>query len=215
MGKRERLLQQCELFEGIEEEAIARLLPCLRGKTATLEPGEELLPQGEEVTQVVVILNGTAQVTDESGKCVISLKAGDHFGGGYACVGALLPDRVTAGAEGCEVFRFEGRRGLTTCDHSCKGHHRLLRNLVRSVAEESLQREEKLRILSQRTTQEKLLAYLRRQAQLQGSAEFVIPMDRQALADYLGVERSAMSTELTKLRKAGVLDCKRSWFKLL
>ena len=214
MAKRERLMARCPLFAGLEEGEISRLMPCIRGKSTTVAPGEELLPRDEEATQVVVVLSGRAMVTDDVGKTIAELAAGDHFGGSYACLHRPLPVSVTGVTE-CEVVRFDCRRALTTCDHSCKSHHRLMRALVRSVAEESLEREEKLAILSQKTTQDKLMAYLRRQARLQGSNEFTIPLDRQGLADYLGVERSAMSTELGKLCRNGLIECKKSWFKLL
>lgn len=59
------------------------------------------------------------------------------------------------------------------------------------------------------------MAYLLTQAKLQGSNSFTIPYDRQALADYLEVDRSAMSAEIGKLRRDGVIDCRRSHFTLL
>ena len=53
------------------------------------------------------------------------------------------------------------------------------------------------------------------QAKKQGSSEFVIPCGRQTLADYLGVERSAMSAELGKMRREGLLEVDRQHFRLL
>ena len=69
--------------------------------------------------------------------------------------------------------------------------------------------------MSQKTIRDKLMAYLSQQAKDHRSPSFTIPFDRQALADYLGVERSAMSAELSKLRKDGILECKGSEFHLL
>ena len=74
---------------------------------------------------------------------------------------------------------------------------------------------QKIRCMSQKTTQEKLMEFLLEQAKQHGSGEFVIPYDRQALADYLGVERSAMSAEISKLKKAGRIDCSGSHFRVL
>ena len=73
---------------------------------------------------------------------------------------------------------------------------------------------QKIRYMSQKTTKDKLTAFLLDQAKQNGSSEFTIPYDRQALADYLGVERSAMSAELSKLKKSGQIDTKGSWFCL-
>ena len=69
--------------------------------------------------------------------------------------------------------------------------------------------------MSQKTTREKLMAYLLDEAKRRQTAEFVIPYDRQGLAEYLGVERSAMSTEIGKLKKEGILDTRGSWFAVL
>ena len=80
------------------------------------------------------------------------------------------------------------------------------------MAQKNLALTRKIRYMSQKTTKEKLLAYLLDQAKQHGSNEFVIPHNRQSLADYLGVERSAMSAEISKLKKSGQIDTRGSWF---
>ena len=92
---------------------------------------------------------------------------------------------------------------------------RLVKNLLTLVSRKNLMLNEKIRFMSQRTTREKLLAYLSDQAKKTGSAEFTIPYDRQALADYLSVERSPMSAEISKLKGEGLLDTHRSTFKIM
>jgi CRP-like cAMP-binding protein len=89
-----------------------------------------------------------------------------------------------------------------------------MKNLLQGMAQKNLALSQKIRYMSQKTTKEKLMAYLLAQAKQQGKTEFIIPYDRQALADYLGVERSAMATEIGKLKKLGVLDTKGAWFCL-
>ena len=88
-------------------------------------------------------------------------------------------------------------------------------NMLKVVANKNLVLNQKIEITSKRTTREKLMTYLLAQAKLHSSDTFTIPYDRQALADYLEVDRSAMSAEISKLRKEGVLDCTRSSFRLL
>ena len=83
------------------------------------------------------------------------------------------------------------------------------------MARKNMLLNQKLNYISHKTTAEKLMAFLNAQAKLHHSPEFTIPYDRQSLADYLGVERSAMSAELSKLRKKGVLITKKNYFKLL
>ena len=89
-----------------------------------------------------------------------------------------------------------------------------MKNFVQGMAQKNLELSRKIRYMSQKTTKEKLMAYLSDQAKQQGSREFVIPHNRQSLADYLGVERSAMSAEIGKLKKAGRIDTHGSWFCL-
>ena len=89
-----------------------------------------------------------------------------------------------------------------------------MENLLQSVAQKNMVLNRKIYIMSRRTTREKLLAFLADQARQQNSSAFTIPYDRQSLADYLGVDRSAMSTEIGKLKKDGLIDCKDSWFNI-
>ena len=91
----------------------------------------------------------------------------------------------------------------------------MIYNLLKIVATRNLEFNKKLDIMSRRTTREKLMAYLLEEAKRNGSNSFTIPYDRQSLADFLSVERSAMSAEISKLRKEGVLESEKNRFKLL
>ena len=113
------------------------------------------------------------------------------------------------------VLLLSARKMLTVCTNACGFHNRLVKNLLQVVAGKNLLLSRKIQFMSRKTTREKLMAYLLDQAKLHGSAEFTIALDRQALADYLGVERSAMSAELSKLRRDGVLESTGSRFCLL
>ena len=86
---------------------------------------------------------------------------------------------------------------------------------MRDLAEKTVLFHERIEITSKRTTREKLLAYLLAASRRTGSASFTIPFDRQQLADYLEVDRSGLSAEISKLRREGVLDSKKSYFRLL
>ena len=117
--------------------------------------------------------------------------------------------------ENAGVLLLDCKRVLTSCPNACPFHKKLVQNLLRGIAQKNLILTQKIRCMSQKTTQEKLMEFLLEQAKQHGRAEFVIPYDRQALADYLGVERSAMSAEISKLKKAGRIDCSGSRFQVL
>ena len=115
----------------------------------------------------------------------------------------------------CTQTIFSCKKMLTVCTNACRFHNQLVKNLLQVVAQKNLNLSRKIQFMSQKTPREKLMAYLLDCAKRAGNAEFRIPFDRQALADYLGVERSAMSAELGKLQKDGILRTKGSNFCLL
>lgn len=219
MRKYKQELLDCPLFEGMEWEEITRVMECLRPKVMEIPTAETVFAQGSKPEHLWIVLRGEVEVQEEDVlghvRSVQRAQQSEVFGHLYACAGlAELPVGVVA-AEDSVVLRLDCRRVMTTCDHSCRYHKRLARNLMHLVARESLYAQRQAYLLSRRTTREKLMAYLLEEAAGQGCREFTISMDRQQLADYLCVERSAMSTEIGKLCKDGVIECRRSWFKLL
>jgi CRP-like cAMP-binding protein len=117
--------------------------------------------------------------------------------------------------EDSKLLLIDSCRITQSCSNACGFHQQLIRNLLQIVSEKNLRFHHKLEITAKRTTREKLLAYLSAQARAAGSDSFVIPFDRQGLADYLGVDRSALSAEIGKLRREGVIESERSAFILL
>jgi len=125
-----------------------------------------------------------------------------------------LPVSMTASADG-RVLLLDFSRIVTTCSNACQFHSRMIFNLLRLVAEKNLVFNQKIEITSRRTTREKLMTYLMYQAKLNKSSSFTIPYDRQGLADYLGVERSALSAEISRLRAEGIIESRKSEFTIL
>ena len=213
------ILKVCPLFEGIGAEELEELLACLGAGVRRMEKNQTLFLEREPAWFVGIVLSGRVQVLredlDGNRSIVAGIEPGELFGEAFACAGVpALPVSAVAAMEGA-VLLLDCRRVLTACSGACPFHARLIRNLLRVVAEKNLLLNQKLELAAKRTTREKLLAYLLAQAKKSGGREFTIPYDRQGLADYLGVERSAMSAEIGKLRREGVLETRRSWFKLL
>ena len=138
---------------------------------------------------------------------------GELFAEAFACAHAVSPVSVQCTTDG-SVLYLNVRAVFSPCEKACAQHKTLSQNLIRVLAEKNMQLNEKAGFLSQRTTREKLLAYLSAQARRAGSASFRIPFDRQQLADYLSVNRSAMSAELSNMQRDGLLRTDRSCFTL-
>lgn len=127
--------------------------------------------------------------------------------------GAVMTVSVMA-EEDCTVLFLNVKRILTTCSSACAHHSRIIRNLLSDLAAKNLAYNEKLTHITQRTTRAKLLSYFSAAARKSGSVEFDIPFSRQQMADYLSVERSGLSLELSRMRKEGLIDFHKNHFVL-
>ena len=127
--------------------------------------------------------------------------------------GALLNDVVAV--EDSAVIFFDVRRIITVCSSACRFHSMVVQNLFFSISQKNKTLVQKIGHISKRTTREKLISYLSEEAKRQNSASFTIPFNRQQLADFLSVDRSAMSNELCKMRDEGLLEFEKNQFKLL
>ncbi|MPM89021.1 hypothetical protein SDC9_136129 [bioreactor metagenome] len=213
------VIKKAPIFSGISEDELGSMLVCLDARTAEYGKGEYILRVGDRAEAVGLLLSGSAIVAYEDfwgNRNIISRVApGQTFAEAFACSpGAALSVGAYA-EEPCAVMWLNLARILGTCPTACAHHSRMIRNLLSDLAEKNLKFSEKLAHMSQRTTREKLMSYLSAEAQRSGSPEFDIPFSRQQLADYLSVERSAMSTELGHLRDEGVLRFDKNHFVLL
>lgn len=213
------VLFRSPLFAGIDAADVPGLLVCLQVKAVAYKKGQTVFAEGDPSGMVGIVLSGGVQVAKEdyygNRSILAQMEPGDMFGESFACAGvAELPVSVSA-VEDTRVLLIDCQRITTSCSNACGFHNQMIRNLLRIVAQNNLRMNQKLEILQQRTTREKLMTYLLMHAKRQGSSRFTIPFDRQALADYLGVERSAMSAEISKLRAEGVLESEKNRFALL
>lgn len=212
-------LQKCPLFDGVAAEDLPALLDCLGARTARFAKKETILAEGAPAKDMGVLLSGSAQVVrmDYFGNRSImaGLEPPALFAESFACAGvAEMPVSVVAGDD-TEVLFIDCRRLTRSCGRACAFHQQLIYNLMRILAAKNLNFHRKIEITSRRSTREKLMAYLQDQAKRQNSRSFTIPYDRQALADYLEVDRSGLSAEISKLRKEGVLESEKNYFRLL
>ena len=212
------MLARVPLFAGIERTDLPGLLRCIGAREREFQKGEVLLHRGERTEYLGLVLSGTVQVIREDfwgNRSVVGLvEAGGIFAESYALAGQPLEVSVQAVSSGQTLF-LNAEKVISGCAQVCGFHEQLSRNLLALLARKNLMLTEKMRHMARKTTREKLLSYLSAQAVRAGSSEFDIPMDRQQLADFLGVERSAMSATLSRLRDEGVLEFRKSHFRLL
>ncbi len=212
-------IAHCPLFSRISNEDVFRALDLLNAKVIRFEKGAIILHQGMPSRIFGIVLEGSAQViTSDAGgnhTLVTTLYENDLFAEAFAFSGiSSLPVSVVA-AQDCAVLLLDHSRMTMRRQSEFPAHPILIANFLRIISRKNLQLNQKITILSQRTTRDKLMTYLRIQQQRTGSSRFVIPLDRQELADYLCVERSAMSAEIGKMKKAGLIACRKNEFEIL
>ncbi|MEG0070303.1 MAG: Crp/Fnr family transcriptional regulator [Raoultibacter sp.] len=212
------LLAGCPLFVGIAREEMAAMLNCLDARTKNYEKGEYLVRPGDTVYELGVVLSGEVYVVRDDcwghHSIIASVGTPGLFAEAFACMGQQnVPIGVVAAAKS-EVLMVDCRKITDVCSQACAFHTRLIQNLLRILAIKNTGLMDKMGHLTQRSTREKVLSYLSRQSFDAKSERFEVPFNRQGLADYLSVDRSALSNELGKLRDEGIIEFHKSTFVL-
>ena len=212
------VLRNNPFFTGLEDSEIVSILNCMQASVLTRPQGSYIFRTGDSIEDMGLVVSGSALIIQEDlwghrnilSKCRI----GDFFGEPFAASpGAVLNISVVAETD-CDILLLNMRHLLITCSPACDHHQKLIRNLVHVLANKILIFNDKITHVSKRTTRDKLLSYLSSESIRQGSRSFDIPFDRQQLADFLCVDRAAMSVELSRLQKEGLLKTNRNHFEL-
>lgn len=206
------------LFDGISSEELKHLLSCLNAKQQFFTKQEILLLEGQPASLVGIVLSGSVLIVKEDyrGNRIIlaEVSAGELFAEAFSCAQMEHLPVTVVSAQESTVLWIDYRRVVSVCSSACGFHANLIQNMLRILAGKNMLLNRKIEYISKRTIREKLLAFLSDQAFGTVEKEFSIPFSRQELADYLCVDRSALSAELSKMRGAGLLEFHRNRFTL-
>jgi CRP-like cAMP-binding protein len=218
MEKYMEVLQASGLFAGVEKNEIQAMLGCLAPQIKSYKRDSFILIAGETTDSLALVLEGSVHILQEdfwgNRNILSAIAPSGAFAESFVATGRPLSVSALAASDATVLF-LNLRRVLTTCPTACAHHRRIIENLLAKLAEKNHMLSEKLSHMSKRSTREKLLSYLSAEAVRRGSNMFEIPFNRQQLADYLSVDRSALSAELSKLKGEGLLDFHRSSFKIM
>lgn len=212
-------LAKVELFRNIEKENIASMLQCLGSSTHTYKKNEILFLAGGAVPGVGIVLKGRLQIIQEDilgNKTIVGqLAAGEIFAETIVCDGIKQSPVTVAAAADCEIMFLQFKRLVTTCSSACAFHAQLIENMMNILAAKNMHMTRKNRILSQRSIYEKLRQFFMDRIEENGSYKFSIPFSRSQLADYLCVDRSALSRELSKMQAEGIISFNKNEFEII
>ncbi len=218
MDKYLPIITHSPLFSGMSDSDIESMLICLQGHRRSFRKGQFIYRSGDEVCSIALVLSGGVNVVkgDYWGNenIIAAVGPGGSFAESYACSpGSKIGVSVVA-AHNSDILFMDIARVTKTCPSACTFHSRLIQNLVGLLASKNLAMNEKIACLAQRSTKEKVLSYLWAESARQKNRAFDIPFNRQELADYLSVDRSALSNELSKLQREEVISFDKNHFIL-
>ena len=213
------ILRECPLFDRIGDESLKEMLGCLNAKERSYKKGDAVFAEGDKAKYLGIVLEGSVQLVrvDYYGNRSIltNIEPPQLFGEAFACAGLKSLPVDAVAATDTRILLLDAQRIARPCGNACPCHGQTILNLLHIVAKKNLVLHQKIEITSKRSTREKLMTYLLLQAKKAKSHTFTVPYDRQELADYLEVDRSGLSAEISKLRNEKVLECRRSTFTLL
>jgi len=204
------------LFQEIAFSDFELMLNCLAARTLRYQKDDIILLSGDAVNFVGLVLLGSVKIINEdvNGKTALLAELGiaDSFGEVFACAGVDHSPVTIQAAEDTEVLFIDYRRIITSCSSACPFHAKLIENMLKLIAHKNLSLNQKIDVLSKRTTREKLLCYF--DIQRGAARKFRISLNREELASYLCVDRSAMSNELGKMRDEGIISFTKNNFEI-
>ena len=219
VSKNYSALIKSQLFQGISEEELGTLVKCLGCTFRAYKKDETVHQAGDFVREIGIVTGGRVHIVKGdawgNSNIIAEISGGEMFAEAVVCgsVG-VLPVTIRAAAD-TEVMFVDFQRIITSCTSACIFHTLLIRNMISVFARKNMMLVGKMEHLTKRTTRDKLLSYLSEHAKLHNSNSFEIPFDRQELADYLSVERSALSAEMSRLKTDGVISYRKNHFELL
>ena len=219
MNEYKETLMQTALFAGIEREAIGGLLKCVNAKCARYKKDDLIIEEGEDIREFGIILSGHARSIkwDASDKIVIItlLNQGSEIGVLLAARPGHKSTVWVQAQDDVEVLHISYDRMISRCIKNCPQHETMLRNYISIVADKGLDLHERINCLLKPTLREKIITYLLRVSREQQSRFFTIPMNRNVMAEYLNIERSSLSRELSYMKREGLIDYHKNSFKLI
>ena len=207
------------LFDGIQPSDMKSMLHCIGYRIRNFSKGEIIAFEGENLKHIGIVLSGSVDMVKEdlwgNKTMLVRMRQDALFGETFACGDDNLSVVTFVVSEDAKIMFMPFSRVMHSCTMACEFHHRLIENMVKVIANKNRDLMQKVDVVSKRTIREKLLAYLSIQSQQQNSRYFVSPLGRVELAEYLCVDRSALTRELTKMKEEGLIDYDKNCFRIL
>ena len=211
-------IKNSPVFFGMSEDELKAILECFNARLKSYDDGEIIIRQGDMIKDIYLVLEGAVNIEKDSywGRRIIVTQIGINENIALAFVASKnIESSIDAVSVGKTKLLLLGYEKCTSmCQNACTKHKLLINNLFEILSKENIELLQKIENISQKTIREKLLTYLSNEARRNKSYAFEIPFNRQDLADYLNIDRSAMSFEISKMQKDGLIKVDKNKFTL-
>jgi len=214
-----KIVSESIIFKGIALPSISHVLECLDYKIADFRKNDYIVRINSPFKGVFIILEGETAIVREKyngDRYIVNLfKIGDVCGEALAFCGSDTWPMSLQALSDCKVIIIHPEKILNFCNRECIFYNTILLNIIRVVAKKACDLNRKVEYLMLKTIKGKLSRYLLEQKELAGSLEFVLPLNREKLADFLDISRPSMSRELAQMRDNGIIDFKGNSIQIL
>lgn len=218
MDKKHRIIYESGLFGGIGEDELETMLGCLHTREAKYKKGEFIYQEGDVIQEAGIVLSGKVHILQDdfwgNSHILSVIQPGNIFGEAYACLGNEKLQIAIHAETDCQILFLNLQKAMHVCKNTCLFHQKLVKNLLYSIARKNMNLTTKIQHTSKRSIREKVLSYLSEESRKNESSYFTIPFTRQQMADFLAVDRSALSKELARMKQEGLIEFERNQFHL-
>ncbi len=219
MEKYLELIKENALFDNIKEKDLLSLLACVRAKKKEFPKDALIILAGNEVREIGLILEGRGQIVEEDyhghRNILTHLAPGDVFGEVFACAGVKSSPVSVVAETPVKALFLDFQRISNVCESACRFHSQLINNMLKVLAQKNIENNRKISCLGSRSIRSKVEIFLSSHMRKAGANPFLIPYSRADMADYLCVDRSALSFVLGEMRDAGLINFQKNKFELL
>ena len=218
MEKYLQKIKKSPLFLGITDEELMRMLTCFGAMVKKYESGDMIIRQGDIISKIYLILDGVVNIEKESywGGRIIVQKLYEYNNIALCLVASKNVESTISAvcSKEATILSLNFNKCSTMCTNACNHHIALIQNMFKILSKENIELLEKIENISQKSIRDKLLTFLSNESLKQKSSTVEINFNRQELADYLNIDRSAMSFEMSKLKKEGLINFEKNKFIL-
>lgn len=205
------------LFFGISKSDILSLLDCIDVYKKHYNKNEIIYLENDEIYFIGIVLEGSVHMVKEdidgNKTILLYMKSGELFGETFACR-SIVSSRVSFISNDCTALFIPFHKIIYTCKTTCSFHHKLIENMINLISEKNIMLINKIEIISQKNIRSKILTYLHNESEKCNNSKFIIPLNRIELADYLSINRSALSRELKHMKDEGIINFDKNYFEL-